>query len=129
MFIAVAEAGNFTRAAEDLLLSQSSLTVTIRQLEEDLGVVLFNRTTRQVDMTIDGEKFLSDARRVVEEFDRMIAGMRLSASQLGGTVRIAVLPSVAIRLMPDIITQFHETHDDIRIQLRDDNSRGLLRQL
>ncbi len=129
MFIAVAEAGNFTRASEELLLSQSSLTVTIRQLEEDLGVTLLNRTTRQVHMTADGEKFLSDAKRVVEDFDRMIAGMRLSASQLEGTVRIAVLPSVAIRLMPDIVTQFHETHDDVRIQLRDDNSRGLLRQL
>jgi LysR family transcriptional regulator, carnitine catabolism transcriptional activator len=129
VFIAVAEAGNFTRAAEELLLSQSSLTVTIRQLEEDLGVTLFNRTTRQVHITADGEKFLGEARRVVDEFDRMIAGMRLSASQQGGTVRIAVLPSVAIRLMPDIITQFHETHDDIRIQLRDDNARGLHRQV
>ncbi len=129
VFIAVAEAGNFTRAAEELLLSQSSLTVTIRQLEEDLGVTLLNRTTRQVHMTDDGEKFLLDARHVVDEFDRIIAGMRLSASQQGGTVRLAILPSVAIRLMPNIITQFHETHDDIRIQLRDDNSRGLLRQL
>jgi len=112
-----------------LLLSQSSLTVTIRQLEEELGVTLLNRTTRQVHMTDDGKRFLSDARRVVEAFDLMIASMRLSASQLGGTVRVAVLPSVAIRLMPDIITKFHETHDDVRIQLRDDNARGLHRQV
>jgi len=112
-----------------LLLSQSSLTVTIRQLEEELGVALFNRTTRQVRMTADGEKFLVDARQVVNQFERMMAAMRLSASQLGGTVRIAVLPSVAIRLTPDIIRQFHETHDDIRIVLRDDNARGLHRQV
>lgn len=129
MFIAVAEAGNFTRAAEELLLSQSSLTVTIRQLEEDLGVTLLNRTTRQVHMTTDGEKFLIDAKRVISEFDRMISGMHLSASQLGGTVRVAVLPSVAIRLMPEIITEFHQKHDDVRIQLRDDNARGLHRQV
>ena len=129
VFIAIAEAGNFTRAAEELLLSQSSLTVTIRQLEKELGVSLLNRTTRQVHITANGEKFLSDARRVIEEFDWMVAGMRLSASQLGGKVKIAVLPSVAIRLMPNIISQFHEAHDDIRIQLRDDNARGLHRQV
>ncbi len=129
VFIAVAEAGSFTRAAAELLLSQSSLTVTIRQLEEDLGVTLFNRTTRQVHMTADGEKLLSDAKRVIAEFDRMITGMRLSASQQAGIVRIAVLPSVAIRLLPDIITHFHAKHDDVRIQLRDDNARGLHRQV
>lgn len=129
VFIAIADAVSFTRAAEELLLSQSSLTVTIRQLEEELGVTLLNRTTRQVNLTVEGEKFLVDAKRIVDEFDRMIAGMRLSASQSGGTVRVAVLPSVAIRLMPDIITQFHEANDDIRIQLRDDNARGLHRQI
>ncbi len=129
VFIAVAETGNFSRAAEELLLSQSSMTVTIRQLEEDLGVRLLNRTTRQVQITADGEKFLSSARHVIDEFDRMIAAMRLSASQLGGTVRIAVLPSVAIRLLPDVIAHIGETHDDIRIVLRDDNARGLHRQV
>ncbi|MBT4889256.1 MAG: LysR family transcriptional regulator [Rhodospirillales bacterium] len=129
VFIAVAEAGNFTRAAEQLLLSQSSLTVTMRQLEEDLGVTLLNRTTRQVQMTADGEKFLGHARHVVEEFDRMISAMHLSASQLGGIVRVAVLPSVAIRLLPPIMKQFHDANPDTRIVLRDDNARGLHRQI
>lgn len=129
VFIAIAEAGNFTRAAERLLLSQSSLTVTMRQLETELGVSLLRRTTRQVQMTSDGERFLIQARRIIEDFDHLVNAMRLSASQLSGTVKIAVLPSVAIRLLPDFIKRFQETHSDINIVLRDDNARGLHRQV
>ncbi|NQV44161.1 MAG: LysR family transcriptional regulator [Rhodospirillales bacterium] len=129
VFIAVVETGSFSRAAEELLLSQSSMTVTIRQLEEELGVRLLNRTTRQVRITPDGEKFLENARHVIDAFDRMIAAMRLSASQLGGTVKVAVLPSVAIRLLPNVITHMKETNEGIRIVLSDDNARGLHRQV
>lgn len=129
MFIAIAEAGNFTRAAEELLLSQSSLTVTLRQLESELGVSLLNRTTRQVQITSDGERFLIDARRIVEDFGKTIMAMHLSASQQAGTVQVAVLPSIAIRLLPDILTPFREAHTDISIVLRDDNARGLHRQV
>jgi len=129
VFIAIVEAGNFTRAAERLLLSQSSLTVTMRQLESDLGVNLLQRTTRQVQITSDGEKFLGEAKRIVNEFDHLITAMRLSASQLSGTVRIAVLPSVAIRLLPEFVKEFRSKHDDINIVLRDDNARGLHRQV
>ncbi|MCP3968724.1 MAG: LysR family transcriptional regulator [Rhodobacteraceae bacterium] len=129
VFIAIAEAGNFTRAAERLLLSQSSLTVTMRQLESELGVSLLRRTTRQVQITSDGERFLNEAKRIVKDFDHLMTTMRLSASQLSGTVRIAVLPSVAIRLLPDLVRQLRETHGDINIVLRDDNARGLHRQV
>lgn len=128
-FIAVARDGNFTRAAEHLLLSQSALTVTIRQLEEELGVSLFNRTTRQVTLTVDGENFLESAERVVRDFEEAITGVRQSAAQRGGQVSIAVLPSVAIRLLPDILQRFHESYPDIRITLRDDNGRGVHRQV
>ncbi|WP_372884838.1 LysR family transcriptional regulator [Shimia sp.] len=129
VFIAIVEAGNFTRAAERLLLSQSSLTVTMRQLEAELGVSLLQRTTRQVQITSDGERFLTEAKRIVREFDQLITTTRLSASQLSGTVRIAVLPSVAIRLLPEFIRDFRGRHGDISIVLRDDNARGLHRQV
>ncbi len=129
VFLAIAEAGNFTRAAERMLLSQSSLTVTMRQLENDLGVTLLQRTTRLVQMTSDGERFLTEAKRIVADFDHLVTATRLSASQLNGSVRIAVLPSVAIRLLPDFTKEFHARHRDINIVLHDDNARGLHRQV
>lgn len=129
VFIAIAEAGNFSRAAERLLLSQSSLTVTLRQLEDELGISLLNRTTRQVQITSDGEKFLIEARRIVDDFDRLMTTTSRSAAQLSGVVRIAVLPSVAIRLLPEFINTIQEKHSDIKIVLRDDNARGLHHQV
>lgn len=128
-FLAVAQEGSFTRAAARLLLSQSALTVTIRQLEDQLGVALFNRTTRHVRLTADGENFLASAERVVTEFDAAIAGVRQAAAQRSGQVSIAVLPSAAIRLLPDVIRRFHDSHSDIRVRLRDDNGRGVHRQI
>lgn len=129
VFIAIADAGSFTRAAERLLLSQSSLTVTIHQLESELGVTLLQRTTRQVQVTKDGDGFLKQARHIVTEFDNLMKAMQLSASQSSGKIKIAVLPSVAIRLLPEVLGKFHQTFEDTRILLRDDNARGVHRQV
>ncbi|MCP5075543.1 MAG: hypothetical protein GY947_19910 [Rhodobacteraceae bacterium] len=101
----------------------------MRQLEGELGINLLQRTTRQVRVTSDGERFLGEARRIVDDFDHLITAMRLSASQLSGTVRIAVLPSVAIRLLPEFVKDFHDRHSEIDIVQRDDNARGLHRQV
>lgn len=128
-FVAVARESSFTRAAERLLLSQSALTVTVRQLEDYLGVALFNRTTRTVMLTVDGETLLAAAERVIGEFDQALADVSKSAKQRQGRVPIAVLPSVATRLMPALVRGFHEAYPEIRITLRDDNGRGVHRQV
>jgi DNA-binding transcriptional LysR family regulator len=125
----VAREGNFTRAADSLLLSQSALTITIHQLEEDIGASLFNRTTRQVSLTVGGENFLPVARQLLEDFDRAMSDARVAASRRTGQVEIAVLPSVAIRLMPGILERLRESNPGIRVRLRDDNARGVHRQV
>ena len=128
-FAAVARDASFTRAAERLLLSQSALTVTVRQLEDHLGVALFNRTTRQVALTVDGETLLVAAERIIGDFERALADVSATARQRRGRVPIAVLPSLATRLMPALVRGFHEAYPDIRITLRDDNGRGVHRQV
>ncbi|MDH3473844.1 MAG: LysR family transcriptional regulator, partial [Rhodospirillales bacterium] len=109
--------------------SQSALTITIHQLEEDIGASLFNRTTRQVNLTVGGENFLPVAQRLLEDFDRAMSDARVGASRRSGRVDIAVLPSVAIRLMPGILERLHESNPGIRVVLRDDNARGVHRQV
>ncbi|MCA8867906.1 MAG: LysR family transcriptional regulator [Rhodobacteraceae bacterium] len=128
-FVAVARESSFTRAAERLLLSQSALTVTVRQLEEHLKVALFNRTTRQVVLTADGENLLVAAERIISDFDRALLNVTESSKQRQGQVSIAVLPSLASRLMPAVIQGFNKLYPDIRITLKDDNGRGVHRQL
>lgn len=128
-FVAVAREQSFTRAGEQLFLSQSALTITVRQLETHLGVALFHRTTRQVGLTADGEAFLPAAERILADFRNALSNVRHLAAQRRGRVAIAVLPSVATRLMPPIVAALHAANPDIRLMLRDDNGRGVHRQL
>ncbi len=128
-FVEVARQGSFRRAAEKLFVSQPALTITISQLEELVGVSLFNRTTRRINLTTDGENFLPIAERLVADFDRAISDLKQSAERRGGKVAIAVLPSLTINLLPELLARFKGANPDIRVILRDDNARGVQRQV
>ncbi|MCP4386895.1 MAG: LysR family transcriptional regulator [Gammaproteobacteria bacterium] len=128
-FVEVAHQGSFRRAAEKLFVSQPALTITINQLEELVGIRLFMRTTRQVNLTTDGEDFLPIAERLVVDFERAISDLKASAERRGGKVSIAVLPSLTINLLPELLARFKGANPEIRIILRDDNARGVQRQV
>src|SRR3954471_4202212 len=74
--LAVAQAGNFTRAAHLIHVSQSALSVLIREIESDLGVRLFDRTTHSVELTEAGQEFLPYAARVLADLDEGITSTR-----------------------------------------------------
>jgi DNA-binding transcriptional LysR family regulator len=128
-FVEVAHHGSFRRAAEKLFVSQPALTITINQLEELVGVSLLHRTTRRVKLTMDGEEFLPIAERLVADFDRAISDLKTSARRRGGQVAIAVLPSLTINLLPELLARFKTANPGIRVILRDDNARGVQRQV
>ncbi|MCP4980013.1 MAG: LysR family transcriptional regulator [Gammaproteobacteria bacterium] len=128
-FVEVAHQGSFRRAAEKLFVSQPALTITINQLEDLVGVSLFNRTTRRVNLTTDGEDFLPIAERLVVDFDRAISDLKTSSRRRGGQVTIAVLPSLTIKLLPELLGGFKTTNPEVRIVLKDDNARGVRRQV
>ncbi|MEH6575557.1 MAG: LysR substrate-binding domain-containing protein [Amphritea sp.] len=128
-FVEVAHQGNFTRAADKLSISQPALTITIHQLEDLIGVELFRRTTRKVTLAPDGEDFLPTAERLIEDFEKAILAVHATAKRRSGVVDIAVLPSVAVRLLPRAIASFSESNPSIKVNLRDDNARGVHRQV
>jgi DNA-binding transcriptional LysR family regulator len=128
-FVEIAHQGSFRRAAEKLFVSQPALTITINQLEELVGVSLFNRTTRRVNLTTDGEDFLPIAERLIADFDRAISDLKASAARRGGQVAIAVLPSLTINLLPELLVRFKNTNPGVKVILRDDNARGVQRQV
>jgi DNA-binding transcriptional LysR family regulator len=119
-FVAVAEELHFGRAAERLLMSQSPLSRAIRDLERDLGVVLFVRTTRQVELTPAGSLLLERARRALAEIDGAIAEvqrsveldetvLRLGYGPFGGDVAVRVMealgadrPELSVRLEQEV---------------------------
>ncbi|MEZ2410137.1 DNA-binding transcriptional LysR family regulator [Bosea sp. OAE752] len=124
-FIAVAEHGSFTRAAAALNLSQPALTVQVRALEEALGLRLFDRNTRNVALTRLGRELLPELQRVLRELEALLDKTRQLARMAGGMVRIAVLPSFASSLLPDVIARFRAQHPEIGFALRDVVASGV----
>lgn len=123
--IAVAEQGSFTRAAMALNLSQPALTVQVRALEETLGLRLFDRNTRNVALTRVGRELAPELRRILRELDALLDQTRQLARMTGGMVRIAVLPSFASSLLPDVIAGFRALHPEIGFALRDVIASGV----
>jgi len=126
-FIAVCQHQNFTRAAMELHLSQPSLTMTIKQLEDIVGASLFDRTTRKVVLTPEGADLLPVAQRLISDFDFAISDIRLTASSRNSCVRLAAVSSVATQIVPGILQRLAETHPGIRVQIREGNSNQVRR--
>jgi len=115
-FIEVARCGSFTRAAEHLFLTQSALTATIKQLEQDAGLVLFDRTTRRVVLSAEGERFLPVAERLLSDFTAALTDLR---------ARVAGSPSVVTRLLPAALLQFRTRFPSIQVNIRDESAGSL----
>lgn len=124
-FYSVAQCASFTRAAESLHLTQSTLTATIKQLEEQVGLTLFDRTTRSVLLSNEGKRFLPVAERLLSDFDTAITDLKAVSEQQRGQVGIAASPSTISRLLPSIVHQYRQKHPNIAIYLRDDGAAGV----
>ncbi len=124
-FTEIAKNGSFTRASEVLHLTQSTLTATIKQLEELAGLKLFDRTTRRVLLTGEGESFLPIAEKLLSDFDTAFNDLKAITSHQQGQVGIAASPSMIGRVLPDIVKSYHQQYPHIGIYLRDDNASGI----
>ena len=116
-FTAVAEELHFGRAADRLHLTQPALSRQIRDLERALGVTLFDRTSRRVALSQAGQAVLGQARPALTESDRAIRLARLAAHGDWGELTIAVLPAVALALLPAIIRAYRDTHRSIDVTI------------
>ena len=118
-FLLVAEYRSFTRAAEALFITPPGLSMLIRELEGQLGIRLFNRTTRRVELTAVGNELLATMRRTLDALDETIARARGSASETTRTLSLGVTPLVASHVLPLAIARFRVQHPDFRFQLFD----------
>ena len=128
-FVTVAEEGSFNIAAEKLSRTQPAITLAVKQLEEFIGLKLLERTTRQVSTTAEGENFIPIAQRLVRDFDAAIYDLRATAERRSGHVSMAIVPSVATNLLPNIIKAFAEQYPGIHLHLDDDSSQGVQRRV
>jgi DNA-binding transcriptional LysR family regulator len=125
-FIAVAKLGSFTRAAEFLHVSQPTLTVQIKRLEEALQLRLFDRNPRSVNLTRMGRDLVPAFERTLQDLDSVLLDLKNVSSARLGVVRIAALPSFAASILPDEIRAFRKQNPGASFTVKDVIANALL---
>jgi DNA-binding transcriptional LysR family regulator len=118
-FVAVAEEGNFGRAARRLHMSQPPLSMQIKGLEKELDVSLFDRTTRRVELTDSGRALLSRARRILSEVEEAKAVARGAELGLRGELEIGFVTTATLSLLPPALRLFRERFGGVDLDLRE----------
>ncbi|WP_410605193.1 LysR family transcriptional regulator [Amycolatopsis sp. lyj-90] len=130
-FVAVAEELSFTRAARRLFAVQSTVSATIQALEGELGVKLFDRSTRRVELSPAGKVFLPEAKAALEAVDRAREVVADASAGLRGSLRIGTLTSVGGLDLPDLLGAFHRRYPlvDLHVTVSITGSTGLAEDL
>jgi LysR family hydrogen peroxide-inducible transcriptional activator len=128
-FSAVAEHRHFGRAARACYVSQPTLSGQIRKMEEELGVILFERNNRRVALTPIGERLLEHAKKALEEAGMVEAVALASRDQLAGPLRLGVIPTLAPYLVPLILDPLRRTCPKMVVELWEDLTSSLLELL
>jgi DNA-binding transcriptional LysR family regulator len=124
--LAVAEEGSFTRAAERCHVVQSALSHQIARLEEDLGVSLFERSSRKVRLTAAGEAFVRSARPALEATRRIVAEVAAASGEVRGSLSIGKISSLTEVDLVGLLARFHGLYPQVDIHLNMSKSESLM---
>jgi len=128
-FVNVYHSGSLTRAADKLCITQSAVSVLIRQLEESLGVRLFDRTSRVLRPTAAAEEALATAERILSDVSSLTNAAKGVAQRSRGSVSFAASTAVAAGLMPPAIDAFRRQYPSIQVTMYDVGSENLVAPL
>jgi DNA-binding transcriptional LysR family regulator len=126
IFVLVAETCSFRKAAEILHRSQSAVSTQIKLLEEQIGVSLFHRTTRRVQLTAEGEQLLGHAQRAVASLEMGLRQIREAANIQFGHISMGCVPSIAATVLPPVLAEFQRKRSGIHLELRELASAQLM---
>ena len=129
VLVAIADHGSLRAAAAALGKSQPALTQALQQAEEELGVAIFNRTSRGVEVTPMGERILTRARTIASEIGRLDEEVALLRGEQVGAVHVCVSPLAAVRIMPRALTFFRKSWPTVDVRLTSGLFPGALKPL
>lgn len=127
--VAVAQERNFRRAAEKCFVTQPALSLAIKKLEEELNVIIFERSRTDVTMTEIGEKIVEQASKVLEETARIKQLAELGKNQLKGALKLGMIHSVGPYLLPEIIPILRKTAPEMPLEIEENLTANLETQL
>lgn len=129
ILVAIADHGSLRAAAAALGKSQPALTQALQQAEEELGIAIFNRTSRGVEVTEIGERILTRARTIASEIGRLDEEVAQLRGEQVGAVHVCVSPLAAVRIMPRALTFFRKSFPNIDVRLTSGLFPGALKPL
>ena len=127
--VALADLGHFGRAAEACHVSQPTLSTQLRKLEDSLGVVLFERTSKTLRITPIGEQIVAKARWVLDEADSIVALARRRSGPLTGPFELGVIPTLGPYMLPWLLPPLERAHPELRLVVHEDLTERLVDQL
>jgi LysR family transcriptional regulator, carnitine catabolism transcriptional activator len=128
-FLLVAQHRSFSRAAGALFITPSGLSLLIRELETQLGVRLFDRTTRHVALTASGTELLAVAQRNLQELDGAMSRIGRSTSETGVSLSVGTPPLLMASVLAPAIKEFRSHRPDLRFQLFDSDSASVMQKV
>ncbi len=127
--VAVADHRSFRRAAEACAVTQPALSAQIAQLEETLGVQIFERDRRKVLVTPTGADLVARARATLSSASELVDAARSAAQPLSGTLRLGVIPTIAPYLLPVVLPAVRAAYPRLRLVLREEQTASVMAQL
>jgi DNA-binding transcriptional LysR family regulator len=125
-FVAVAEAENVSRAALKLHVSQPGISRQIRDLEDEIGFLLFERSAKSIKLTKAGKSFLTEARAVLQRVDEAVKTARAIATGEQGELHVGYAPSPTSRILPPALRAFQAELPNVRVKLHDFSTEEMI---
>ena len=127
--LAVAEEGNFTKAAEKCFVTQPTLSMQVQKLEEELTIKLFNRNTKPISLTPIGLKVIEQAKVILKEAKRMDDVVTSEKGIIGGDFRIGIIPTVMPTLLPLFLSTFIKNFPKVNLKIEELNTASIILSL
>lgn len=127
--LAVAEHQNFTRAAENVFVTQPTLSMQIQKLEEELDILIFDRGKKPIELTEVGKKIVDQARNIVNEAERMQDVVDQEKGFIGGTYKLGIIPTVMPTLLPMFLKTFSNRYPKVQLKIEELNTDEIITQI
>lgn len=127
--LAVAEHKNFTLAAEKTFVTQPTLSMQIQKLEEELEVQIFDRTTKPIQPTAIGKVIIQQAKKIVNESDRIKDLIDLEKGFIGGEFKLGMIPTIAPTLLPMFLKTFLNKHNKVNLIIEEYTTEEIIQKL